>query len=118
MNFKFATCILMVGLAVQLSQKSLAQDRTWTNASGGSFSDAANWDTSVPIATENAIFDLNSIFGIALTANADINSFNQNDGELTFAGAKCISMPMSDWATVRQVLILAVMFFWNRVRLR
>ena len=66
-----------------------AQDRHWKNDNGGGFSDSRNWDTGVPSATEDAIFDLNGAFEVGLASDQTVGSFQQSDGNVTlFGGSK------------------------------
>ena len=82
------TCVL----AMTFLATAVAQDRHWTNELGGEFNIGSNWDAGVPGESEHAVFDLDDLYGVDLTADATILSLRQEAGEVTFSGGQTLSM--------------------------
>ena len=66
-------------------QSSLAADVAWSNATGGNFSDGANWNSgSVPLASDNALFDLGSAgYAVDLGANQTTDQLTVSNDTVT-----------------------------------
>ncbi len=79
---------VMVGFVVGYvwATPLVGQDRQWINEAGGDFHEAANWDAGVPGASENAVFGLNAVYGVALTADADVQAWRQSSGDVSLFG--------------------------------
>src|SRR4051812_42121180 len=80
-----------IGLAVAAAvpRAVLANDSTWTNPAGGSFTDAANWSAGVPVArvpsgaSDRGFFDLANSYTVTLPADAAAGTLIQKDGAIT-----------------------------------
>lgn len=73
-----------------------AQDRTWTHAVGGDFFDSNNWDFGVPGPNDDAVFNLDSIYSVELTANATIDQLEHITGSVTILGGH--SLEATGWS--------------------
>lgn len=98
------------GLAAMLSatflgQSAIAQDVSWKNGSGGEFSIGGNWDSgAMPTSAENAMFLLNATYGVKLTSNATVQSFQQLDGDITmFGGNRLLANQESNFNSILTV---------------
>lgn len=60
-----------------------ATDATWTNDEGGFFSDGGNWDPGVPSTTGTATFDLDDIYTVNFSADAQTGQLILTDGDVT-----------------------------------
>ena len=62
-----------------------AQIFTWTNAAGGTFNVAGNWSPAGPptVNTHTALFNLNSTYGVTLTAPATSGTLSMSAGSVT-----------------------------------
>ncbi len=63
-----------------------AQESHWTNAFGGNFGTAINWDNGVPAANTDAVFDLNATYSVNSLNDHVFQSIIQRDGDVTFNG--------------------------------
>src|SRR5689334_13337588 len=80
-NLEKIVCGVAITGALCLCRTMLAANVTWTNSSGGNWSNPANWDSgSVPGSSDNALI----VNGGSFTVNVDVDAAV---GSLTLGGA-------------------------------
>ena len=67
--------LVMFGVFLVHANHSRAADITWTNASGGNWSSAGNWNPNqIPGLGDNAFITNNGSYTVAVTISADANA--------------------------------------------
>lgn len=79
------TIFLAIALCLAVASSALATTFSWSNASGGTYSNAANWTPAggPPAAGDIAQLTLANTYAINFTTSPTINTFTQTQGDVT-----------------------------------
>jgi len=76
--------LLFCLLICPLTKSEAAATADWTSASGGLYSDDANWNPDVPATTGTGNFNLNNTYTVDFDADAQVRFLNFTFGDVTF----------------------------------
>ncbi|MFZ4775548.1 MAG: PEP-CTERM sorting domain-containing protein [Terrimicrobiaceae bacterium] len=76
--------VAAMALALLAGANVRGTDQYWTNSSGGTFSDANNWDAGAPGSTDQAFFTNAATYQVTLSATTTDYPLVVNNGAVTF----------------------------------